>query len=84
VDDVDRIRGERDIETLQRMATTLVRENKRLVTRILTLQKELARAKGSDKAQLELEIAALEKELAAVNKTSGNPEEREAGTHVWR
>lgn len=65
VRDVDRIERERDVEALRQMALALVRENTRLVARVLTLQKELATANGVDKAQLEIELAALEKALAA-------------------
>jgi len=71
VRDVDRIEREHDVEALRRMALTLVRENQRLVTRIVALQKELAVAKGSDKAQLEIELAALEKALAAASPRGG-------------
>jgi transposase len=82
VHDVDRIQRERDVETLRQMALVLVRENQRLVTRILSLQKELGQAKGEDKAQLELQIAALEKELATQTTTlgsSGNPKSEKRG-----
>lgn len=72
VNDVDRIQSEQDVETLRRMALVLLRENQRLVTRITELQKALAKATGKDKAQLELELAALQKELASTTKALEN------------
>jgi transposase len=82
VRDVDRIERERDVEALRRMALVLVRENQKLVARIVELQKELAKATGEDKAQLELKLAALEKELAATTaalNTDGKPKSERRG-----
>src|SRR5512144_1609769 len=46
------------------MAMSLLRENERLIARLLELQKKVATAEGEAAAQLRLEIAALEKEIA--------------------
>jgi transposase len=80
VRDVDRIEREDDVDALRRMALSLVRENQRLVSRLVELQKELAKATGKDKAQLELELAALEKKLAAATaESTGNPKNERRG-----
>jgi hypothetical protein len=45
------------------MALLLLRENERLVAKVLDLQKRWLVAQGKDAEQLRLQIAALEKEL---------------------
>ncbi len=62
--DVDRIQRETDVTRLREMATLLARENQRLLAKVLELSKKLASATEKDKAQLELELAAVEKQLA--------------------
>ncbi len=64
VKDVDRIQRETDVARLREMAMQLARENQRLVAKVVELTKKLATATGADRAQLELELAALEKQLA--------------------
>jgi transposase len=81
VRDVDRIERENDVQTLRKMALMLAEENRRLVARILALHKQLADATGKDKAQLELELAALEKALASKPAVpSGNPKNEKRGS----
>ena len=62
--DADRIASEKNLERLRTMAMSLLRENERLMARLGELYKQVAEAKGEAAAQLRLEIAALEKELA--------------------
>jgi transposase len=64
VTDADRIAREKDLERLRTMAMSLLRENERLIARLLELQRKVTEAKGEAAAQLRLEIAALEKEIA--------------------
>jgi transposase len=64
VTDAERISRERDLERLRTMAMSLLRENERLVARLGELYKQVAEAKGEAAAQLRLEIAALEQEIA--------------------
>jgi transposase len=63
VDDVDRVQRETDVVRLREMAVMLARENQRLVAKVVELTKKLATATGKDKAQLELELAALHEKL---------------------
>lgn len=49
---------------LRRMALLLVRENERLVAKMLELQRRLLKAEGKDAEQLRLELFKLEEELS--------------------
>ena len=62
--DADRIAREKDLERLRTMAMSLLQENERLMARLGELYKQVAEAKGEAAAQLRLEIAALENEIA--------------------
>lgn len=70
--DVDRIERETDVVRLREMAKLLARENQRLVAKVVELTKKLATATGADRAQLELELNKLQKQLA------GDDDERRA------
>ena len=63
VKDTTRIERESDVARLRAMAKMLASENERLIAKVLELQKRLAVAEGRDKKQLQLELAALQKEL---------------------
>src|SRR2546422_9913107 len=59
---------ETDLERLRQMALLLEAENARLHRRLVELTRALAEAKGAAHAQLELEIARLQEQLAARNR----------------
>lgn len=61
--DTARIGNEKDVVRLRAMAMLLAQENERLIAKVLELQKRLAVAEGRDRAQLAMELAALQKEL---------------------
>jgi transposase len=64
---------ETNIERLRQAALLLERENLKFVKQITALTRELALAKGEDRVQLELKIAALEHELSVKNKLLFSP-----------
>jgi transposase len=68
VDDVDLLQRETDVARLREMAIMLARENQRLVAKLVELTKKLATATGKDKAQLEVELADLHKQLAKTDR----------------
>ena len=57
-----------DLERLRQMAVLLEAENARLHQRLLTLTRQLAEARGADRAQLELELQYLTEQLGARNR----------------
>lgn len=59
-----RIESEKDPEVLRQVALLLDRENKRLIDRIAKLTEEIAKLRGSDGNQLQLELDALKDLLA--------------------
>jgi transposase len=63
-----RLDDERDIEVVRQAALILERENKRLVDRNVALTRRLLQAEGRDPAELQLEIARLEAQLASARK----------------
>jgi transposase len=63
-----RLDDEKDIEVVRQAALILERENKRLVDRNVELTRRLLVAEGRDPADLQLEIARLEAQLAAARK----------------
>lgn len=63
-----RLDKENDIEVVRQAALILERENKRLVDRNVELTRRLLQAEGRDPAELQLEIARLEAQLAAARK----------------
>jgi transposase len=68
---------ETDVERLRQMALLLEAENARLHQRLVALTRELAEARGEDRAQLELELQHLTEQLAARNRQLfGDPSER--------
>jgi transposase len=64
VTDAERISQEKDVERLRTMAMSLLQENERLLARLGKLYEQVAEAKGEAAAQLRLQIAALEQEIA--------------------
>lgn len=70
---------ETDLERLRQMALLLERENARLHQRLLTLTRELAEARGADRAQLELELRYLTEQLAARNHQLFGPSSERRG-----
>jgi len=65
VKDAARIQRINDVASLRTMALLLANENERLIAKVLELQKRLAAAEGRDRAQLEIELTSLQKELEA-------------------
>ncbi|WP_242396406.1 IS66 family transposase [Anaeromyxobacter oryzisoli] len=63
-----RLGEEKDIEIVRQAALILERENKRLVDRNVELTRRLLTAEGRDPAELQLEIARLEAQLAGARK----------------
>gem|GEM_PF-305151 len=63
-----RLDNEKDIEVVRQAALILERENQRLVQRNVELTRRLLQAEGRDPAELQLEIARLEAQLAAARK----------------
>jgi transposase len=63
-----RLGDEKDIEVLRQAALILERENQRLVERTVDLTRRLLAAEGRDPAELQMEIARLEAQLAAARK----------------
>ncbi len=63
-----RLEQETDLETLRQAALLLERENQRLVKLVLDLRARLLKLQGKEARQLELEIAELERQLAARNR----------------
>ena len=59
---------EMDLERLRQMARLLEAENTRLHQRLGALTRQLAEARGEDRAQLELELQHLTEQLAARNR----------------
>jgi transposase len=75
------IAREQDVERLRQMALHLEAENARLHRRLVELTRELAEARGADRAQLELELQWLTEQLAHRNRTLfGDRSERRGGT----
>src|SRR5437667_11498800 len=71
---------ETDLERLRQMALLLEAENARLHRRLVELTRALAEAKGAAQAQLELEIARRQEQLAARTRALFGPSsERRAG-----
>jgi transposase len=64
---------ETDLERLRQMALLLEAENARLHRRLVELTRALAEAKGAAQAQLELEIARLQEQLAARTRALFGP-----------
>jgi transposase len=72
---------ETDLERLRQMALLLEAENARLHRRLVELTKALADAKGeAGQAQLELEIARLQEQLAARTRALFGPSSERRGT----
>jgi transposase len=67
VKDVDRIERETDVVRLREMAKLLARENQRLVAKVVELTKKLATATGADRAQLQLQLDKLQKQLSGAD-----------------
>ena len=65
--DVDRIERETDVVRLREMAKLLARENQRLVAKVVELTKKLATATGADRAQLQLQLEKLQKQLSGAD-----------------
>ncbi|HEX5950655.1 MAG TPA: IS66 family transposase [Actinomycetota bacterium] len=63
-----RLEHERDIDVVRQAALILERENERLVQRNVELTRRLLAAEGREPAELQLEIARLEAQLAAARK----------------
>ncbi|MFL5298752.1 MAG: IS66 family transposase [Anaeromyxobacteraceae bacterium] len=63
-----RLDKEKDIEIVRQAALILERENQRLVDRNVELTRRLMQAEGRDPAELQLEIARLEAQLAVARK----------------
>lgn len=63
-----RLDQEKDIEIVRQAALILERENQRLVDRNVELTRRLLQAEGRDPAELQLEIARLEAQLATARK----------------
>src|SRR2546428_4293808 len=70
---------ETDLERLRQMALLLEAENARLHRRLVELTRALAEAKGAAHAQLELEIARLQEQLAARTRTLFGPSSERRG-----
>src|SRR5256712_2102549 len=71
---------ETDLERLRQMALLLEAENARLHRRLVELTRALAQATGAAHAQLELELARLQEELAARSRALfGRSSERRGG-----
>src|SRR5207249_149512 len=70
---------ETDLERLRQMALLLEAENTRLHRRLLELTRALAEAKGAAQAQLELEIARLQEQLAARTRALFGPSSERRG-----
>ncbi len=64
---------EKDIERLRQAALLLEQENKKLVSKVVALTRELATAKGADAQSLQLKISALEELLSQRNKALFSP-----------
>lgn len=77
--DADRIAREKDVETLRAMALQLLRENQRLVAKLVELQRAMLKADDKVKGQLLLEIAAVEKELARCGQLLQHTSEKRGG-----
>src|SRR5437867_6309523 len=71
---------ETDLERLRQMALLLEAENARLHRRLVELTRALAEAKGAAHAQLELEIARLQEQLAARNRALFGPSSERRGS----
>jgi len=63
-----RLDNEKDIEVVRQAALILERENQRLVQRNVELTRRLLQAEGRDPAELQMEIARLEAQLATARK----------------
>src|SRR5881409_3974258 len=72
---------ETDLERLRQMALLLEAENTRLHRRLVELTRALAEAKGAAHAQLELEIARLQEQLAARNRALFGPSSERRGSN---
>ncbi len=70
---------ETDLERLRQMALLLEAENTRLHRRLVELTRALAEAKGAAQAQLELEIARLQEQLAARTRALFSPSSERRG-----
>ncbi len=70
---------ETDLERLRQMALLLEAENARLHRRLVELTRALAEAKGAAHAQLELEIARLQEQLAARTRALFGPSSERRG-----
>src|SRR2546422_11175203 len=70
---------ETDLERLRQMALLLEAENARLHRRLVELTRALAEAKGAAQAQLELEIARLQEQLAARTRALFSPSSERGG-----
>jgi hypothetical protein len=71
---------ETDVERLRQMALLLAAENARLHRRLVELTRALADAKGAaGQAQLELEIARLQEQLAARTRALFGPSSERRG-----
>ena len=71
---------ETDLERLRQMALLLEAENARLHRRLMELTRALAEATGAAHAQLELEIARLQEQLAARNRALFGPSSERRGS----
>src|SRR5437667_12126442 len=69
-----------DRERLRQMALLLEAENTRLHRRLVELTRALADAKGAAQAQLELEIARLQEQLAARTRALFGPSSERRGS----
>ena len=74
---MSRLDNETDVATLREAVRLLAHENERLIKLNIELKNALAAAKGEEVQQLEIQIADLEKQLAARNqKLFGDSSER--------
>ena len=71
---------ETDVERLRQMALLLEAENARLHRRLVELTRALAAATGAGQAQLELEIARLQEQLAARMRALFGPSSERRGS----
>jgi hypothetical protein len=65
--------SEKDPLILRQAAKLLVRENERLTDRVVALTSEVLALKGASPADLQLQLAQLEAQLAVKNKLLLNP-----------
>lgn len=63
-----RLDQEKDPETLRRAALLLEQENRKLIDKVVELQRRLLAAQGRDPSQLAMELERLEQQLAQRNQ----------------